>query len=140
MALILVADDTPKNLEKLEQAALATGGEVLKASDRDEAIELIRSHDFDVVVTDLALTPRHPQTGLDVLREAILKDPFTQVIMVTGLDETEFSVKAMALGAYDYLVRGTVGINVDAMIRIKIDNALRYRELLRAKQSSTAQG
>jgi DNA-binding NtrC family response regulator len=130
MVHILVVDNNPTLLTELEDAAKGAGRDVLSATGRDEAISLIQANDFDVVVTDLELIEGDPKTGLQVLNEAILKDPYTQVIVITSHNDAASSVKTMALGAYDYIVRGTVGVNVMAMVRIKITNALKYRNLL----------
>jgi two-component system response regulator PilR (NtrC family) len=139
MVRILVVDDVPTSLEALDEAAKGEGREVLKAGGRDEAISLIQANDFDVVVTDLQLIEGDSTTGLEVLHEAIMKDPCTQVIVITSHDDPESSTETMALGAYDYIVRGTVGVDVKAMLRIKITRAMKYRDLLRTKNTTGAQ-
>jgi len=138
MADILVVDDRSKDLEDLKWAAKGAGRTVVPAKNREQALDLISKNDFDVVVTDLELIPGDPKSGLDVLNAAKEKDPYTQVIVVTGGGDPELSVRAMALGAYDYIQRGALGVNVPAMVRIKITKALEFRDAVLRSKAMTA--
>ena len=57
-----------------------------------EAVERIKSSDFDVVLLDI-LMPE--MDGLQVLEESKSIRPHTEFIMVTALDQTESAVQAM---------------------------------------------
>ena len=78
--------------------------DVSVAGDRDEAVALFRSEAPAVATVDLGLPP-DPDGASEGLAtvEAILKlAPDTKVIVVTGNEDHENALKAIALGAYDF--------------------------------------
>ena len=78
--------------------------DVSVAGDRDEAVAQFRSETPAVVTVDLGLPP-DPDGATEGLAtvEAILKlAPETKVIVVTGNEDHENALKAIALGAYDF--------------------------------------
>jgi DNA-binding NtrC family response regulator len=126
MVKILVVDDEPDLRTQLEWTARGEKREVMAAASGEQAIQLIQLHDFDVIVTDLRMETE--EAGLDVLRAAKEKDIYAQVILVTHYGTPEVSVKAMRLGAFDYLERDTPGTDIQAMVESKIALALEFRE------------
>lgn len=80
------------------------GYKVLIASDREEALVLLRRHEPPVVLLDLGLPPdpENASEGLATLGEILSLIPSTKVVIVTGNDERENAIKAVAKGAYDY--------------------------------------
>jgi DNA-binding NtrC family response regulator len=67
-----------------------------------EAIEWIKKNSYDVVLLDLLM----PEVdGLHVLKAARPFSPQTQFLMLTAVDDVTTAVKAIHLGAYDYLVK-----------------------------------
>lgn len=124
MVKILVVDDEQELREDLLWAASKVG-EAVGANGRDQAIELLESEDFELVVSDLKMETE--TAGLDVLRAAKEKNPDTQVIMVTAYGTPEISVKTMSLGAYDYLERNAPGTNFLSMVKSKLRLALEFR-------------
>ena len=99
---ILVVEDDPglrfTMTDNLEEA----GFSVTAADDGAEAIRILESEMFDVVVTDIRLPGKD---GLEVLREAKKKSPSPSVIIVTSYGSIESAVAAMKLGAEDYLTK-----------------------------------
>ncbi|RLA25701.1 MAG: PEP-CTERM-box response regulator transcription factor [Gammaproteobacteria bacterium] len=78
--------------------------EVVIAGDRIAGIEALRRHMPAVVTLDLGLPPdpANASEGLATLKEIIQLAPKTKVIVVTGNDDRENAIKAVALGAYDF--------------------------------------
>jgi two-component system NtrC family response regulator len=72
----------------------------MTASDATTACEMVRSHWFDVIIMDLRLPDTH---DLDLLIEIKESVPHTEVIMITGHGDIDTAVKAMKLGAYDFI-------------------------------------
>lgn len=72
MPTILVVDDSADDLKAMEEGAQAAitslGGRVETAGDAERAIRRLKEETFDVVVTDLQLTPENNYEGWDVLR------------------------------------------------------------------------
>ncbi len=100
---ILVVDD-----EKIKRVTLADdlatqGHDVVAASDGEEALRLLESGPFDVVVTDLKM-PKID--GLDLLRR-IKQGPWPEleVIMMTAYGSIPVAVEAVKLGAFDFLTK-----------------------------------
>ncbi|MEZ4614136.1 MAG: response regulator [Caldilineaceae bacterium] len=78
----------------------------------NEAIDYAAHHPIDVVVLDLNLPDT---TGLNTLvrvREAV---PNAATIVLTGRDDQELAVKAMTMGAHDYLYKGN--FNTELLVR-----------------------
>lgn len=67
-----------------------------------EAIEKIKQNEYDIALLDL-LMPE--MDGLQVLQSTKSYCPRTEFIMLTAVDDVATAVKAIRLGAYDYLVK-----------------------------------
>ncbi|HSP01026.1 MAG TPA: PEP-CTERM-box response regulator transcription factor [Thioalkalivibrio sp.] len=78
--------------------------EVVTASTRDEAIAQLRRAEPSVVTLDLGLPPDPggATEGLATLEQILSLAPQTKVIVVTGNNDRDNAVKAVALGAYDF--------------------------------------
>jgi ActR/RegA family two-component response regulator len=131
---ILVVDDGEREREDLKWAAEADDGRIIfEAEDTEKAIELIRKECFDVIVTDLEMGPT-PQAGLSVLRAARDADPEAQVIVITAWGSKDISVESIEKGAIDYIERNSQGTDVLGLLKIKINRAVAYRELVRKER------
>ncbi len=64
-----------------------------------QALELTRATRFDLVITDLRMSP---MDGLELLRILRVEQPKLKVILVTAHGSERHAVEAMKLGAYDY--------------------------------------
>lgn len=97
---ILVADDEKIARENLEYVLKKEGYGVSSVSNGSDAITEIQSSDFDLVITDLRMDGAD---GIEVLENAKIKNPYTEVIIVTGYATVSNAVKAMQNGAYYYI-------------------------------------
>lgn len=125
---ILIVDDEPLIRESLYEILRIDGFNAQMAASGEEAIQIVRKEDIDVVITDMKL-PRI--SGLSVLYQTKEFSPETEVILVTGFGTVESAVEAMKKGAYDYI---TKPIN-DAEIKIVIDKIIEKKEILRENRS-----
>ncbi|MEM7247160.1 MAG: sigma-54 dependent transcriptional regulator, partial [Acidobacteriota bacterium] len=101
-SLILVVDDEA-NVRKVLSALLEQAGHATaRAADGREALELVRSQDPDLVLTDLQMP--HVD-GLELLAQ--LRDGFPEipVILLTAHGTVETAVEAMKRGAHDFLTK-----------------------------------
>ena len=99
--LLIVDDDL--GIQKQLKWSLADY-EVVLADNREAAIAAVRRHEPKVVTLDLGLPPdaANASEGLAALQEILTIAPHTKVIVITGNDDRENALKAIALGAYDF--------------------------------------
>jgi DNA-binding NtrC family response regulator len=96
---VLVVDDK-ENMRKLFARILGDAYAVTEAADGTQALALLASADFDVVVTDIQMPGAD---GFAVLREVKQRAPDTEVVLVTAYASIPKAVEAIKEGAYDYL-------------------------------------
>lgn len=73
----------------------------------ENGLRLFRKNDIGLILLDLGLPPYEntPEVGLKLLRDILSEKPETKVIILTGQKERDVAVKAVAQGAFDYLVK-----------------------------------
>lgn len=100
--LLLIVEDDP-GLQKQLKWSLEQY-EIVLASNRDEAIAALRRHTPSVVTLDLGLPPdpTNASEGIATLQEMLALAPSTKIIVVTGNDDRNNAIQAVALGAYDF--------------------------------------
>jgi two-component system NtrC family response regulator len=78
--------------------------QLILAASRKEAIAALRRYMPRVLTLDLGLPPdpANAREGLATLKEILELAPATKVIVVTGNDDRENAIKAVAMGAYDF--------------------------------------
>ncbi len=102
MARVLVVDDEPKLGRVVAQMMELDGHDVARAGGGREALSLLATRTFDVVVTDL----RMPEVdGLAVLAAARALEAPPEVVMMTAYGTAESAVAAMKAGAADYVTK-----------------------------------
>ncbi len=121
---ILVVDDEPSMRSFLDIMLKKEGYEVDLAVDGEEALSLVESKIYDLVITDIMMPGIG---GTEVLKGVKEVHPETMVIMITAYASTESAVEAMKEGAYDYILKP---FNVDE-IKVIIGNALEKGRLER---------
>ncbi len=99
---LLVVEDDPGLQSQLKWCFEEC--EVTVAGDREEAITALRRFEPPVVTLDLGLPPdpANASEGLATLQAILRLAPHTKVIVVTGNDDRENALRAIALGAYDF--------------------------------------
>ncbi len=122
MASILIVDDDQSILMLLSEVLNRLNHHVTKASDGSEAIPLIQQQNFDLVISDLHMKKIN---GIEVLKAVKEKDKNLDILILTGYATVQSAVKAMKLGAYDYL---TKPINIEEL-KLKVHLALEHQSL-----------
>ncbi len=99
---LLVVEDDPGLQSQLRWCF--EGYEVLLADCREDALAQLRRHEPAIVTLDLGLPPdpANASEGLATLQDILALAPQTKVIVVTGNDDRDNALKAIALGAYDF--------------------------------------
>lgn len=97
---ILVVDDEENTRIGLSKLLSQEGFEVESAANGNDALDLLRQHKINLVISDINMPDMN---GLVFLRELSRKYPSTSVIMITAYGGVESYLEAMNLGAYEYL-------------------------------------
>jgi two-component system, NtrC family, response regulator len=97
---ILVIDDE-ESIRRLLQKELATDRrKVVTAADAAEAMARVRSQWFDVIIMDLRLPDVQDLDLLIKIKETVIH---VEVVMITGHGDIDSAVRAMKLGACDFI-------------------------------------
>jgi DNA-binding NtrC family response regulator len=120
---ILVVDDDKIILDSLCEFLNVEGFRTNGAQTLKDAQQNLRQHDYDLAITDVNLPDGD---GLELLKNIITDYPQTVVVVITGYGTIESAVKAIKLGAYDYLTKPVV----DDDLRLTVDRALQQQSLL----------
>lgn len=97
---VLVVDDEPSNVESLRKIFEREGMRVLTADGPKNALEQVRTHRIQVVLTDLMMPGIN---GVELLRATKEVAPDTEVVLMTAYGTVETAVQAMREGAYDFV-------------------------------------
>ena len=101
---VLIADDRETNRDILNQLLTEAGFEAVLVTDGDEAIDILREREFDIILCDVRM-PR--MNGIEVVKE-IRRDPKLKhnlIFAVTASVFPEFREKALDAGFDDFLMK-----------------------------------
>ena len=122
-ATILVVDDE-NGVRQSFNMVLKDDYNVLLAANGEEAKAIFKKNRIDLILMDIRL----PDTdGITLLQDLKEIEPDTEIIMVTAVKEIQTAVKAIKLGAYEYVIKPFV---VDDVLTI-ISRALEKGRLVR---------
>jgi DNA-binding NtrC family response regulator len=110
---IFLLDDDELIITMLSRALRKEGFETKLQTSGQGVIEKVEDWQPDVVMLDIHLG--EDKNGIDILNEIHTNNIDTQVIMLTGDDTAETAIKAMKIGAADYL---TKPFNVEEVIMV----------------------
>jgi len=103
MAKVGVIDDDPVVNDLLSDFLTTEGHEVIKAKDGKEGLEILKREPLDVIFLDLKLPSIDGLELLERSKETI--NSSTPVVIITAHGSIETAVKAMKLGALDYITK-----------------------------------
>jgi DNA-binding NtrC family response regulator len=121
-ANLLIVDDEKPTRDGL-RAALEDRFEVYVAEDATEALSLLESEPFDVLLTDFRL-PQEDGMRLIARAKSLPKPPIC--ILMTAYGSEELAVQAMKQGADDYIAKGRLQIDE---LEMRIARALKQQDL-----------
>jgi len=99
---VLIVDDEHLVCDLLHDELSDHGYLCIIAYDGKEALKKLETHDFEVILLDIGLPDIN---GIEVLEKIRSNKPDTAAIMITAVSDTHIAVKAMKLGASDYIVK-----------------------------------
>ena len=122
-ATILVVDDE-RGVRQSFNMVLKDEYHVLLADTGEKAIDIFQENHIDLILLDILLPGID---GIDLLKKFKQTDPNTEIIMVTAVNDLQTAVKAIKLGAYEYIIKPFI---VDDVLTV-IGRALEKRRLVR---------
>jgi len=123
---VLVVDDE-EGVRASFRVLLEDECAVLEAEDGEQALEVLRRHEVDVVMLDQRL-PGEP--GIDVLSRIKALDPSVVVVLATAVREVRTAVEAIKRGAYDYITKPFDVEDIELLVRRALDKRALEREVL----------
>ena len=101
---ILIVDDDPALLQALPHTVSLRLPEakVDTSSSAQRALELIRAHDYDTIVSDIKMPG---MDGLELLAKIYELRPETLTLLITGHGDHDLAIQALRGGAYDYILK-----------------------------------
>jgi two-component system, NarL family, invasion response regulator UvrY len=95
----IVRDGLQQILQNLEGVSL-----ISEAGNGNEAIKLLTSQNYDILLLDISLPDRN---GLEILQMVKKKLPSTNVLMLSMHSQEHYAIRALKLGASGYLTKNT---------------------------------
>ncbi len=105
---VLLVEDNPADSLLIRSLLLESTQEAFSFSSAEslaQCFDLVADDAFDIVLLDLTLPDTH---GLETFAAVYAKIPDTPIIVLSGLDDETMAIRAVTLGAQDYLVKGQV--------------------------------
>jgi signal transduction histidine kinase len=128
---ILLVEDNPSDIEWVQlQLSIIFGNEMLldTCDYLNKALAMMDEKQYDVILLDLSL----PDTrGLEGLKKILAHSSQSPVIILTGLQDESMGLKAVQIGAQDYLLKGMVSSHgLKRSINYSIERNSLSRELI----------
>ena len=127
MSRILVVDDEETVREALKRRLEREGHMVRLADSAAAGIAALQDGGpaYDVVITDMSM--EDGDSGVQMLKAAVERDVFTEVIVLTAYGNVKNAVECMKMGAYDYVEKNIPDVDVFELLMLKLDRALQQR-------------
>ncbi len=130
---LLVVDDERSLRFTIGEWARDLGFAPLEAATGAEALERVREQGVDVVLLDLRLTN---EDGMEVLKRLREEDAGLPVIMLTGHGTVEHAVRAIKMGAYDFMLKPPDLDHLGVVMTRAIEHARLQREVQHLRAGS----
>ena len=116
---ILIIDDEATQRDVLKGYLMKKGYTIFSASSGKEGIEMVRKNPVDIILSDYKMPDL---SGLDVLEQIKKINPEISFVIVTAYGTVENAVKAMRIGAFDYISKPVDLDELDLMIERIIEH------------------
>ena len=123
---VLVIDDDTHIRTAIGKFLIARGHTVIEAANGERGMEVVESQAVDIVITDVKMPGLD---GFEVLRRMRSVAPEIEVIVITGVNESEHAFRALREGAFDFF---TKPFKVEAL-QAAIRRTVRYQALRKEK-------
>jgi two-component system alkaline phosphatase synthesis response regulator PhoP len=138
-AHVLVVDDEGAIRYSVSKTLQRVGYNVTEAASGEEALDQMKKHHYDVVLTDIRMPGL---TGVELLKRIKEQAPDAIVILMTGYASLGTAVEALRLGAHDYLIKPSSSQDIRQSVARGVErarNLKRRRALLDAIRSNVSE-
>ncbi|NOY64416.1 MAG: sigma-54-dependent Fis family transcriptional regulator [Nitrospirae bacterium] len=132
---ILIVEDEETLRESIKRIFLKEGYIVDSVGSAEKALELAEDNLYDIIITDIILPG---MDGLEMLERVKEINPEQIFIVITAYASIDTAVKALRLGAYDYIMKPIIHEEIKQVVRnamtekaLKTENRLLKQELSR---------
>src|SRR5688572_15239459 len=122
-AKLLIVDDERSLRELLEIFLKKEGFAVTSAASAEEGLSLLKTSEFDVIISDIQM---EKLSGIDFLREVRNTGFAGQFILLTAFASAETAIQALKMGAFDYILKTE---NFMEELKLVVYSALENRRL-----------
>ena len=123
---VLIIDDE-EQIRNLLIDVLGNSYQCSDAGSAEEALAALATTTFDLVISDIDMGG---MSGLELVPRVHSLSPDTVVVMVSGNQDIEFAIKALRVGAFDYITKPIDLRHVEA----SVERALNHAHLLQEKR------
>ena len=123
---VLIIDDE-EQIRNLLIDVLGSAYQCSDAGSAEEALAALAETTFDLVISDIDMGG---MSGLELVPRVHSLSPDTVVVMVSGNQDIEFAIKALRVGAFDYITKPIDLRHVEA----SVERALNHANLLKEKR------
>jgi DNA-binding response OmpR family regulator len=99
---VLIVDDEEMAIKMVEHQMKLDGFEVITSTDGRDAIDLIKSQEPDIVISDIMMPF---MSGLELLELIKAEQKKIPVILISALDDVEVIQTAIGMGADDFVIK-----------------------------------
>ncbi|HKB87928.1 MAG TPA: sigma-54 dependent transcriptional regulator [Ignavibacteriaceae bacterium] len=125
-ASILIVDDEKNYLELMKSLLQEEGYQyIITESDPLKVENILRNEQVDVILLDVYMPGMN---GLELLENLIPLYPQIPFIMVTGVDDVQIALKAIKLGAYEFITKPPEIDRLSLTIKRALEQKLLERE------------
>lgn len=133
---VLIIDDEPRLRNLLKRIVTLEGYNAEVATTAKEGVKKFFDSPPHLLLTDVVLPDGN---GIDILRKCKQEFPETEVIVLTAYGKIEDGVKAMKLGAYDYLSKGDETDKIVPLLHDAAAKGYEQWEAIRAANEGSGQ-
>ena len=131
---VLILDDEKHFTEELAEFLDLSGHQVYEANTVADGMTILERNSVDLLILDIRLPGAD---GLDILKKVKADNPMLEVIIVSGHGDMETVIKAMRLGAFDYLRKPFRHIDIQIAIERTRKFLLLQRRLVIAEERNS---
>jgi len=128
---ILLVDDDPDMLEMNHEILRNENYQLTTAISGEAATEILRTKNFDLVITDLNMGQVN---GISVLKNAKGLHPETMVIITTGNIDVHYAIEAMQFNVDDYILKP---FKIEALLN-RVLHCFEKQQIKRGNRKSAA--